>query len=114
MKKIILLLLMIISCGIAQAATYLVNYDVNNQRKTSFIVVVNSDRITIGQNVYSLRQLGTITNSGLVLNSYMFGQNKNMFCVSTTPITIEKDQFTRLKGYVILIDDKGYLAEKIN
>ncbi len=114
MKKIILILLMSLSIVIAQATTYRVTYDVNNQKKTSFNITVKSDRLTIGQNVYSLRQLGTITNSGLVFNSYMYGQNQNMFCVSTTSITIDKDIFTRLKGYIILIDNKAYLADKID
>jgi len=114
MKKILFLILMVISCVAAQAATYRVTYDVNNQKKTTFTVTVNSDRLAIGQNVYTLRQLGTITNSGLVFNSYMYGQNQKMFCVSTTSITIEKDMFTRLKGYIIMIDNKAYLAERIN
>ena len=56
---------MVICCAAAQAATYRVTYDVTNQKKVSFTVNVNSDCLTIGQNVYSLRQLGTITNSGL-------------------------------------------------
>lgn len=114
MKKIMFLILMVMCCVSLQAATYRVTYDVNNQKKTSFTVTVNSDRLMISQNTYSLRQLGTITNSGLVFNSYMYGQNQNMFCVSTTPITIDKDMFTRLKGYIIIIDNKAYLADQLN
>lgn len=113
MKKILFLIIMVIFCAVAQAATYRVTYDILNQKKASFTVTVNSDRITIGQNVYSSRQLGTITNSGLVFKSYMFGQNQNMFCVSTTSVTVDKDMFTRLKGYIIIIDNKAYLAELI-
>ncbi len=37
-----------------------------------------------------------------------------MFCISTTPISVDKDQFTRLSGYILVIDNKAYLAEKIN
>lgn len=114
MKKMLSILLMIVSFITVQAATYRVTYDVNNQKKTSFTITVNSDRLTIAQNTYSLRQLGTITNSGVVFQSYMYGQYQNMFCVSTTSITVDKDAFTRLRGYIILIDDKAYLADKIN
>lgn len=99
----------------ANAATYRVKYDVNNQQSTSFIVKVESNRLIIGSSEYCLRRMGTITNSGLTFNSYVYGIGENgMFCVSTTSVTIEKNMFTKLTGYVIIIDKIAYLAEKIN
>jgi len=114
MKKFIIFMLLVVSCLAAHAATYRVTYDIINQKKTALTVIVKPDRLTIGGRTYSLRQLGTITNSGLLFNSYMYGKNENMFCVSTTSITVDKDMFTRLKGYIIIIDNKAYLAERIN
>lgn len=108
--------MVLIICAIAaNATTYRVKYDVSNQRSTSFIVKVESNRLTIGSSTYSLRRMGTITNSGLTFNSYVYGSGENgMFCVSTTSITVEKNQFTKLTGYIVIIDKKAYLAEKIN
>lgn len=114
MKKILAILLTLVCFIAAQAATYRVTYDVNNQKKTSFTITVNSDRLAIAQKTYSLRQLGTITNSGVEFRSYMYGQHQGMFCVSTTPIKIDKDLFTCLSGYIVMIDNKAYLADKIN
>lgn len=108
--------MVLLICAIAaNAATYRVKYDVNNQRSASFIVKVESNRLTIGSNAYPLRRMGTITSSGLTFNSYAYGSGENgMFCISTTSITVEKNLFTKLTGYIIMIDNKAYLAEKIN
>lgn len=114
MKKTIILLILMISVVVANAATYRVKYDVLNQQTTSFTVQVNSDRLVIGNNAFSLRRMGTITNSGLTFNSYAYGSREGMFCVSTTSITVEKNMFTRYTGYIIMIDNKAYLADKIN
>lgn len=115
MKKTILLLILLISTFAANAATYRVKYDVNNQQSTSFLVKVEPNRLTVRSNIYSLRRLGTITNSGIEFNSYVYGSDENgMFCISTTSITVEKDFFTTLTGYIVIIDKKAYLAEKID
>ncbi len=108
--------MVLLICAVAaNAATYRVKYDVNNQRTTSFIVKVESNRLTIGSTAYDLRRMGTITSSGLTFNSYAYGSSENgMFCISTTSITIEKNRFTKLTGYVVMIDNKAYLAERIN
>ena len=115
MKKIILLLVLLVSAIAVNAATYRVKYDVQNQRSTNFTASVGYDRLTINQTGYSLRRMGTITSSGITFDSYAYGSGSNgMFCVSTTSISIKKDWLTTLSGYVIMIDNKAYLADKIN
>lgn len=113
MKKLILLSIFIISAVGANATTYRVKYDVINDRPTSFIVNVSYDKLVINGTSYSLRRMGTITNSGFVFDSYSFSSQGRMFCVATTPITVKKNAFTTLRGYMMLIDEKAYLAEKI-
>lgn len=49
MKKIILLLVLLVSAIAVNAATYRVKYDVQNQRSTNFTVSVGYDRLTINQ-----------------------------------------------------------------
>ena len=115
MKKLIFFMVLVFCTIVANATTYRVKYDVNNQSYTSFIVRVESNRLTIGSNAYLLRRMGTITSSGLTFDSYAYGSSENgMFCVSTSSITVEKDLFTKLTGYIVIIDKKAYLAEKIN
>ncbi len=115
MKKLFIFMVLLICTIAVNATTYRIKYDVNNQRSTSIIVKVESNRLTIGSKAYSLRRMGTITNSGITFNSYAYGSDGNgMFCVSTTSITVEKNLFTKLTGYIIIIDNKAYLAEKIN
>ncbi len=115
MKKTLIVLLILIGTIAANAATYRVKYDVNNGRSASFIVKVEPNRLTIGSKAYSLRRMGTISNSGLIFDSYAYGNSSNgMFCVSTTSITVEKNLFTKLSGHIMIIDNRAYLAEKIN
>lgn len=115
MKKLIFFMVLLFCTIVANATTYRVKYDVNNQSYTSFIVRVESNRLTIGSNAYLLRRMGTITSSGLTFDSYAYGSSENgMFCVSTSSITVKKDLFTKLTGYIVIIDKKAYLAEKIN
>ena len=114
MKKILIFLMLVISSIAASATSYRVKYDVINQRSTSFIVKVEPNRLTIGSNVYTLRQMGTITNSGLLFNSYTYGSGYyGRLAISTTSITVEKNRFLKLAGYVIIINNKAYLADKI-
>lgn len=114
MKKFILTLIMVIVTIAANATTYRIKYDVQNERSTNFTVVVTSNRLTIGNNSYTLRRMGTITNSGLTFDSYAYGNTGNgMFCVSTTSVTVEKGLWNKLTGYIIIIDQKAYLAEKV-
>ena len=115
MKKLIFFLVLLFCTIAANATTYRVKYDINNQSRTSFIIKVESNRLTIGSRVYYLRRMGTITNSGLTFDSYAYGSSEDgMFCVATSSITVEKDLFTKLTGYIVIIDKKAYLAEKIN
>ena len=114
MKKFILLTVFIFSVFIVNATTYRVKYDVANERSTSFIVNVSYDKITINGTTYPLHRMGTITSSGFVFDSYSYGSQEKMFCVASTPITVQKNAFTTLHGYMMLIDGKAYLADKIN
>ena len=114
MRKMILMLIILISAVAANAATYRVTYDVNNERSTNFIVKVESDRLTWGQQSYSFRRMGTITSSGITFNSYSYGSREGMFCVATSSITVKKDLLTTLSGYLILLDNHAYLAQKVN
>lgn len=117
MKKIYIMMVLLMCTIVANAATYRLKYDINNQRSTSITVKVEHNRLTIGSTIYSLRRMGTITNSGsgITFDSYAYGSSENgMFCVSTSSITVEKDLFTKLTGYIVIIDNKIYLAEKIN
>ena len=114
MKKVFFLMVLIVCTIAANAATYRIKYDVNNQRATSFVMTLSADKVTIGQRTHSLRKLGAITNSGLVFDSYCYGYNDGMLCVSTSSISIKKDIFTTLSGYIVIIDGKAYLADKIN
>lgn len=115
MKKFFIMMVLLMCTIVANAATYRLKYDINNQRSTSITVKVERNRLTIGSTVYSLRRMGTITNSGITFDSYAYGSSDNgMFCVSTSTITVEKDLFTTLTGYIVFIDNKMYLAEKIN
>lgn len=114
MKKMILLLIIIMSAIAAEAANYRVKYDILNQRETSFVVSVGYDRVSIAQNAYSLRRMGTITNSGITFDSYSYGNRDGMFCISTTVISIKFNMWKTRSGYVIMIDNKAYLADKID
>ena len=104
-----------ISFVAAQATTYRVTFDANKQQKTSFTIVVNNDRVTIANKTYALQRYGYIHNddSGMDFESYAYSQDRRMFCVSTTPITVELNKTTRVSGYMILIDNKCYLADKV-
>ncbi len=115
MKKVLLLLILIESALAVSAATYRVKYDIQNERSTNFTITVSYDRLVIGNNTYSLRRMGSITSSGLTFDSYAYGAGENrMFCISTSSINIKKDWLTTLSGYMIIIDNKAYLADKIN
>lgn len=114
MKKVIFLLIIIMSAIAAEAANYRVKYDVLNQRETSFVVRVGYDRVSIAQTSYSLRRMGTITNSGITFDSYSYGNRDGMFCVSTTSISLQLNTWKTISGYIIIIDNKAYLADKID
>ena len=115
MKKFILLTILLISAFVANATTYRVKFDAQTKSETSFIVKVQSNTLQIGNKTYSLRRMGTITNSGYVFDSYAYGSGSNgMFCVSTSKITVQVNPFKTVTGYMMLIDGKGYLVDKIN
>ncbi|MGL5937112.1 MAG: hypothetical protein ACRCZY_06395 [Phocaeicola sp.] len=97
----------------ANAESFQITYDIKSQKEVSFAVTVSSNKVIIDQKSYTLRVLGTLTNSNIEFNSYCYGENDRMFCVSTSEITVEKDQFTKFFGYLIFIDDKVYFADKI-
>ena len=115
MKKFILSTILVISTLVASAATYRVKFDAQTMKETSFIVNVQSNTIKIGNNTYSLRRMGTITNSGYIFESYAYGSGANgMFCVSTSKISVQVNSFKKVTGYMMLIDGKAYIVDKIN
>lgn len=115
MKKSLILMVLLICAIVANAATYRVKFDIINQRAASFIVKIDYNRLTIGSTAYPLRRMGTITNSGFTFDSYAYGSSSNgALCVSTASTSIQKDRWSVLSGYIIIIDDKAYLADKIN
>lgn len=115
MKKFILLSILILGVFVANAATYRVKFDVQTKNETSFMVKVQPNTIQIHNTSYSLRRMGTITNSGFVFESYAYGAGSNgMFCVSTSKITVQVNPFKTITGYMMLIDNRAYLVDKIN
>ena len=115
MKKFIFLTILLISAFVANAATYRVKFDAQTKNETSFIVKVQSNTIQIRNNTYSLRRMGTITNSGFVFESYAYGSGSNgMFCVSTSKITVQVIPFKTVTGYMMLIDGNAYLVDRID
>ena len=115
MKKFILLTILIISAFVANASTYRAKFDVQTKNETSFVVKVLSNTIKIGNNTYSARRMGTITNSGYVFESYAYGSGSNgMFCVSTSKITVEVNPFRTITGYMMIIDSRAYLVDRID
>lgn len=115
MKKFILLTILIISAFVANAASYRVKFDAQTMNETSFVVKIQNNTIQIRNNTYSLRRMGTITNSGYVFESYAYGEGSNgMFCISTSKITVQINQYKTVTGYMMLIDGKAYLVDKIN
>lgn len=115
MKKIILLIFMTLIVIGVNAKTYRVKFDAQTMNETSFIVKVQSNTIQIRNNSYSLRRMGTITNSGYVFESYAYGSSSNgMFCVSTSKITVQVNPFKTVTGYMMLIDGKAYLVERVD
>lgn len=115
MKKLIILTILLISAFVAYSKTYRVKYDAQTMNETSFIVKVQSTTIQIHNKTYSLRRMGTITNSGYVFESYAYGSGSNgMFCISTSKITVQVNSFKTVTGYMMLIDGKAYLVDRID
>lgn len=52
MKKSIFFMVLLFCTLVANATTYRVKYDVNNHSTTSFIIRVESHRLTIGSNLF--------------------------------------------------------------
>lgn len=116
MKKLIIFTILFISAVIAaNAATYRAKFDAQTRSETSFVVKVQPNTIQIRNNTYSLRRMGTITNSGYVFESYAYGSGSNgMFCVSTSKISVQINPFKTVTGYMMIIDGSAYLVDRIN
>ena len=112
MRKVFLLLVLLVGSITANAESYRIKYNGKGEKVASFVVTLSSDNVIINNDVFSLRRLGTITNSGLTFNSYCYGRNDGMLCVSTSSIAVG-DLFRRITGYIIMIDNKAYIADKI-
>lgn len=115
MKKILFLIVLFIGSLAMSAATYRVKYDVLAQKPTNFTVVVGYERLTINNNAYALCRMNPITSYSLTFDSYLYGEDWNgMLAISQKPIEFQNDSWTIVSGYVILFDNKAFLANKIN
>ncbi len=112
MKKLLSLLVMMIVAITISAETYQCHFDVNAKSTTKLTISVNSSSLSVGSNTYTLRQLGTITNSGVTFKSYVYSSSERMFCVSTSQVTLQLSPVQTVTGYVIMIDNHTYLARK--
>lgn len=114
-EKILFLIVLFIGNLAMSAATYRVKYDVLAQKPTNFTVVVGYERLTINNNAYALCRMNPITSYGLTFDSYLYGEDWNgMLAISQKPIEFQNDSWTIVSGYVILFDNKAFLANKIN
>lgn len=113
MKKKLLMFFLLFSV-VVNAATYRVKCD-NTGKTMSFIVKVENNKLAIGKYVFSLKYLGQIYDqaTGLTFYSYSILPKGQMFCVSTSKFTMRKKNNTLISGYVIMIKNKGYIADRI-
>lgn len=116
MKKILFLFVMLIAAISASAETYRVFVDAQTRRETNFTVNVQpqSNSITINGTRYSYKPYGSIYNQaqGMTFISGAYSSSDKMFCVSTSQISLQVSPGKIAKGYVMIIDGKGYLALK--
>jgi len=112
MKKTLLLLTFILCSLTLSATTYEVYYDINTKQEANLLITVNNNTLKVGQKVYPLRLLGHINNGNVVYASYAYDTTQKTFCVSTTLITLKLDNNRTTTGYLIILDDKAYLAQK--
>lgn len=117
MRFKLLLVLLLFSLSV-KANTFKVKYDLVNRERASLIVVVGSNEVVIadknGAETYSLTRLGTIQSSGVDFDSYAYGSDESMFCVSRKAIKVSTGPLSTISGYVILIGRRAYLADLLN
>ena len=92
------------------AQSYTVFFDATSKTSTNFTVNLSGNSITIRGNRYSLQRMGTIRNSGITFNSYLYGSNDLMFCVATSSMTVQVPGQGNVTGYMMLINQRPYLA----
>lgn len=92
------------------AQSYTVIFDATSKTSTNFNVTLSGNSITIRGNRYSLQRMGTITNSGITFKSYIYGANDLMFCIATSPMTVQVPGQGNVTGYMMLINQRPYLA----
>lgn len=112
MKRFIATFMAFITAIITFAQSYTVFYDATSKTSTNFNVTLSGNSITIRGSRYSLRQMGTITNSGIIFNSYLYGANDQMFCVATSSMTVQIPGQGNVTGYMMLINQRPYLARR--
>lgn len=113
MKRFLLLLAFIICTITINASKYLIKYRVNDQHPISFVLNVSSNYVTLKGHIFGIRQLGTITSHGLTYNSYAIGSKQKMFCIAQRKIDFKINNNTYINGYIIIIGQTMYLADKI-
>ena len=114
MKKVILIAMLVLSVFMANAEKYRVKYNVNDQREVSFIVDLKSDQVLIQGRTYLVWRMGSVSSSGVNFRTYAYGNQSGTLGISTTQESLQLNRFKTIKGYILLIDNKGYLADRID
>ena len=114
MKKVILIVMLVLSVFVANAEKYRVKYNVNDQREVSFVVNLQGDKLTINGREYPVWRMGSVSSSGVNFRTYAYGYQNGTLGISTTQEGLQLNRFKTIKGYILLIDNKGYLAERID
>ncbi len=110
MKRLITTFLAFTFAIMTFAQSYTVIFDATSKTSTNFTVNLSGNSITIRGSRYSLQRMGTITNSGITFNSYLYGSNDLMFCVATSSMTVQVPGQGNVTGYMMLINQRPYLA----
>lgn len=106
--------MLVLSVFMANAEKYRVKYNVNDQREVSFIVDLKSDQVLIKGRTYSVWRMGSVSSSGVNFRTYAYGTQSGTLGISTTQESLQLNSYRTIKGYIIIIDNKAYFADKIN
>ena len=104
----------VLSVFMANAEKYRVKYNVNDQREVSFVVNLQCDKLTINGREHPVWRMGNVSSSGVNFRTYAYGNQSGTLGISYTQESLQLNRFKTIKGYIILIDNKGYLADRID
>ena len=113
MKKVIFIAMLVLSVFVANAEKYRVKYNINDQREVSFIVNMQGDKLMINGKEYPVWRMGSVSSSGVNFRTYAYGNQSGTLGISTTQESLQLNRFKTIRGYILLIDNKGYLADRI-